>query len=729
MAAQSASVRVIVAASLLLVVSVLENSAPAQQFTDPAFRPYPLRVAEPSAIEDSLRRFLSDRIQNGESIEIVTDDRSRRLLVRGSQEVQRLVDQFIQAVDLPVTQKQPVQVAQANRSVRGYGSNSAQELVNRMQFLRKLYGNDQVRIAMDERSKQLVVHASEDIHRQLTANWNNPEFFRQQGQVQHLPADRQGEPQSPAWMRTSKQVQLEHITWRELLKGLRPIQGQSAAVSSPEAGTLEMNVASNAGDTTQLRIDQQNQIVQISGSSDATAEWTKVVQALDNQPEIPGELQVTGRLGDAQPSTITRTITMLGGGVGNGQLSRPLQPSQWGGDVVQKMFEPQQQQPLQLAQADPAAPQPGVAGGQGAAEISRLLSQQGDGAGSFLGPVRIEFLEGTDIFIVRGQKRDVDRVMQIINNIQNLTEGTEPEIRVYQLKHANSEAIAAVVQQLNETALSARQGDISITALVKPNAVLLIGRATGVDAVEKIIKELDVEAGAADRFKVLPLKYLAAVDAERTLNYLYVQSLQQQNADGIPGLTPRVRIVADYRSNAIIVVGSQRDVEEIEDLLSQIDTEGTDTVAELQVFPLRNAVAEEVAEVLNDALLTNQSQQAQQGQTQGQVGGAGGGTGSANTQARSSNRSMRLEMRKLDAEGKRLLDEKIASGVLSNVVITFNERTNSVVVTAPKGSMPLIAEIVRQLDELPTQEAFVRVFTIIKGDASNKCVPQVVVGR
>lgn len=742
MSAQKTAMRVLCATSVFALV--LASNTLAQQFADPAFRPYQLRVSDPHTIEDSLRRFLTDRMNAGEQIEIVADARAGRLLVRGSDEVQRLTDQFIQAIDLPVTPpqqapdqfQQPMQVAQANASVRGYGSNSVEELGVRLQSLRQRYGQRRdVRIAPDERTRQLVIHAPADVHQQITANWNNPAFFATQGQggqSQHLPADgavpgANGQNYRPSWIPANAQVQLENITWQDLLRGMRPVQGQNA-VSSAQDGTLEMSLPSETGDgATQLRIDQENQVVQISGSSEATNRWTRVVQALDSKPENDGDLQVLGRLGSASPSTITRTITMLGGGSA-APINRPLAPqqnAQWGGDVVERMFgqQPNQpaQQPVQLAQADAQAPPPQAAqaGQADAAEITRLLSQDGDGAGSFLGPVRIEFLPGTDIFIVRGQKRDVDRVMQIINNIQNLTEGTEPEVRVRPLKYANSEAIAAVIQQLNESVLQARQGDISVTALVKPNAVLLIGRESGVQAVEKIISELDVEAEATDRFEVISLEYLAAVDAEKTLNYLYVQSVQQQGADAAVTLAPRVRIVADYRKNAIIVVGSQRDVEEIRDLINQIDTEGTDTVAELQVFPLKNAIAEEVVTVLNDALGTNQSQQAQAGQTQGQTGGGGGGTtGSANTQARSSNRAMQLEMRKLDVESKKLLDETVRSGVMSNVVITSNERTNSVVVTAPKGSMPLIAEIIRQLDEGATQEAFVRVFTIVKGDAS-----------
>ena len=162
--------------------------------------------------------------------------------------------------------------------------------------------------------------------------------------------------------------------------------------------------------------------------------------------------------------------------------------------------------------------------------------------------------------------------------------------------------------------------------------------------------------------------------------------------------------------------GSPRDIEEIGELLTQIDQKEGSPTSEVRIFPLKNAIAEEVATVLDNTLGTEQGTQGQgQGQQQQQTGGA---NGTANTQASSSRRAMQIQMKKLDAKTKKLMDDDVLeSGILSNVVVSFNERTNSVIVTAPVGSMDLIAEIVRQLDEGAAQEAEIRVFTIVNGDA------------
>lgn len=698
--------RNIVARSVICVLVCLLGSASlyAQRFAEPGFRSYRVKAA-PDVVEGALRNFLADRIAAGEAVEIISDAKGKQLVVKGSAEIHQLTNQFIQAIDRPAS----ATVAQAPRKVKGYRAVTVEELNARVKRLRQLYGNRaDVRIAADERLRQIVVHAPEEVHAQIESSWND----RLATPPANAPATPQRVPVFNTGPRTNQQVKLKNISWQELLRGLRGVQGPNAAVSDSGDGTLRMGLTSRNGEPVQLQIDQQNRAVQISGSEAATKEWTRVVQALDVRRTDPAEQQAVGRLGDAQPTTITRTITMLGGAGGEGGNAA------WGGDVVQRMFDGDRE-PIRVAQL----PGNAAGGAQGGGDNAAMVLQ-GDSTGSFLGPVRIEFLEGTDIFIVRGQKRDVDRVMKIIQDIERLTIDTEPEIEVLELKHANSAAVALLINELNDGPLTARQGDVSVTALVKPNALLLIGREAGVESVKRIVEKLDVPVEPSTQFRVFRLVHLPAVDAERTIGNLY-NVLQQQTttATGEPepqGLKIRVRAVADFRSNSIVVLGSPRDLAEIGDLLTRIDVEASGTIGEVRVFQLKNALATEVADVLNDTLGTDQSQQIQGGQQQfgGQQGGGAGGL--PNTQPFSSRRALMLQMKVLDAAQKQLLDKDLLeSGVLTNVVVSSNDRANSIVVVAPQGSMELIAEIIRQLDELPAQEAEIRVFTIVNGDATS----------
>ena len=59
-----------------------------------------------------------------------------------------------------------------------------------------------------------------------------------------------------------------------------------------------------------------------------------------------------------------------------------------------------------------------------------------------MGPVQIEFVEGLDVIVLRGADRDVERVMQIIEQIEQLSAVTTPTVEVYPLKNVDSRALA-----------------------------------------------------------------------------------------------------------------------------------------------------------------------------------------------------------------------------------------------------------------------------------------------
>ena len=55
-----------------------------------------------------------------------------------------------------------------------------------------------------------------------------------------------------------------------------------------------------------------------------------------------------------------------------------------------------------------------------------------------IGPVQVETLEGLDVLILRGHQRDVERVMEVIARIEELSVETDPAIVVHQLRHVDS---------------------------------------------------------------------------------------------------------------------------------------------------------------------------------------------------------------------------------------------------------------------------------------------------
>jgi general secretion pathway protein D len=165
----------------------------------------------------------------------------------------------------------------------------------------------------------------------------------------------------------------------------------------------------------------------------------------------------------------------------------------------------------------------------------------------------------------------------------------------------------------------ARQGRVSITPLDKPNALLLIGRRDSVDAVLSLVRKLDLPVPAHTQFQVFQLRHMSATDAETLINNFF--------AERVGPLAIQVRVATDFRTNAVIVHASARDLAEVERLLISVDRDDNAVQMEIRLFPLTNTMATDLAPILQQAI-TGQGGvgiQGAQGQPpQPQPGGAAG---------------------------------------------------------------------------------------------------------
>ena len=84
--------------------------------------------------------------------------------------------------------------------------------------------------------------------------------------------------------------------------------------------------------------------------------------------------------------------------------------------------------------------------------------------------VEIETLPDLGVIILRGRDRDVQELKRLIEEIERLSVETQPVIEIYPLKHVEGEALSLIANQVLTELIAGRQGRVSITPLVKPNA-------------------------------------------------------------------------------------------------------------------------------------------------------------------------------------------------------------------------------------------------------------------
>lgn len=465
-------------------------------------------------------------------------------------------------------------------------------------------------------------------------------------------------------------LRLENISWREFERDLKQAAGQNVPMTTRNNGnqvTFQLNVTPMQG--TLIEVDRRQNQVTVRAPDPALPGWQKMIGALDRVPNRYDDITRVHRLTNAEIAPVQRTMRLL----------RAIRPDSSIG------FNPGNFRNAVLQADESSTPPAGQPGPDG-----RAMADDLEGAGP-LGDVQIEYVPELGQIIVKGATRDVQRVMELIKEIESKAELTQPDSDVVPLKHADANAVAELLTQLYEDVLSTRQGDVSITSLDSPNSLLLIGRTEAIAALKELIAKIDQPIEESSRLRVFRLQNASARDAQESILEFF-SNRPTIEEDLRNGIGPRVRISADYRTNSLIVSAAPRDMAEVTRLINELDVQQIEATSELRVFNLQNAAAEELATTLSDAF------------TGAEI------TGSEDVTAPSTS----LRILAVDSDERRLIE----SGILTGATVTANPGVNAVVVRAPSDSMPLIAELIRQLDQAPGIDSLVKVFTIENGDAA-----------
>lgn len=690
----------------------------AQETTPPGFQAYRLEHADAGKIAAQIKDLVGHDDAN---TELLLDRQLNRVLVKGPVEVQRVAEELIKALDRPAQREAPAVEAADRPILRSYQAPAEQlpTLVERLQ--QKYPPGGVVRIAPDLRTRQIIVFAPPAIHAQI---------------VREIPAraagPETGAPVAPSPGAAAPEGQafrFQHKSWREMEDLLRQTWGTQLNVSLQRNGELAVfQLTTSSGGVATIAIDRRNETAWVSGPHHLATAAKQVLQALDAAPaQGPTKTELVS-VRNARPAELRRAASLLetasqNAGRANAAvvpLHYPRASTRWAGDLLTMIFQQNAQNAQPPQPPDAAAPPnpPGAAPPGNAQDAGQgELPLDGEDAGGFIGPVTIEFVEGFDAMIIRGHPRDVERVKRIIQDILDQARETAPAIEVHYLQHLNSETLATLITRVYTEVLAPRQGNVDITPLVQPNALLLVGRPDNVASVIELVKKLDQPVSPEAEFEVFMLKHATAAEIEQVLKNFYNEAQSQPTAAGAaagaaagqgqlrPGLGTRLRIVSDYRSNSLIILAAPRDLEEIRRLISRLDVSKSDSSNEIRVFRLQNSLAEQLAPVLQEAITGQEEGQAGQQLAQQALPGQAGRIGQI--------RSRMLTFMTIDQAGDQILN----SGILTDVKVVADARANTLIVTAPADSMGLIGALIRELDELPAAEAQVKVFTIVNGDA------------
>ena len=230
---------------------------------------------------------------------------------------------------------------------------------------------------------------------------------------------------------------------------------------------------------------------------------------------------------------------------------------------------------------------------------------------------------------------------------ENPGAGDEMVTRVVEVKNVTVRELVPLLRQLSDQA-----GGGNVVNYDPANVIMLTGPAAVVNRLVKIIERVD-RAGDKN-VEIIKLKYASASDIVRIVEAMNKSS---QGKAGTPTfLIPK--IVADDRTNSVIVSGESQARARITKLIARLDSE-LETSGNTRVYWLKYSKAKDLVKVLEGVSKSIDSE-----------------TSGSKSKTKSSNR---------------------------NVSIDAHEDTNSLVITAQPDMLRSLESVIRQLDHRRAQ--------------------------
>jgi general secretion pathway protein D len=281
---------------------------------------------------------------------------------------------------------------------------------------------------------------------------------------------------------------------------------------------------------------------------------------------------------------------------------------------------------------------------------------------------------------------DTDAIASSVTPVYRSSQASPNEdrfvTRMHRLGHISADDAAAVLAKF-------KSKEADITVYGPGNMLVVTDTGTNIRRMMSILEEIDV-GSSGDQIFIEPIHYSSAQDVEKKINELFDVKAAGQPAPSPGGkggpaaaaVAPAVgdlhvaKIVADDRSNSLIIVATERAYLRMLELIKRIDVPQTGE-GEIHVLPLQHADATELTKTLNDIIT-----------------GAGGAAGPAGAPP---GRRQPVQQAQPAQEG----------GIFEGgVKVSADKATNSIVITSSLRDYVSLRAVIDRLDQ-PRRQVFI----------------------
>ena len=170
--------------------------------------------------------------------------------------------------------------------------------------------------------------------------------------------------------------------------------------------------------------------------------------------------------------------------------------------------------------------------------------------------------------------------------------------RLYRLGHVSADEVNTILTKF-------KSKDADITVYQPGNLLIITDTAANIRRMLQLVEDLDV-GGAGDQVWVEPIHYTTATEMAQRINEIFDVKAAAAPAPGKAAATSTsdtriTKIIAEDRTNSLIIVATERAYLRVLELIRRLDVPNTGE-GEVHVLPLQHAMAEELAATLNTIL-------------------------------------------------------------------------------------------------------------------------------
>jgi type II secretory pathway component GspD/PulD (secretin) len=548
------------------------------------FRSVPLTNAPPEKVLPLVQQMVTqlNLIRPGEPLTVVIDPRSRGLLVVAREAIILQVEKMIQSLDKPApyveAEVMVFALKKANAAAlalvlqnlirpgpQGTQSLEARELQEQIRRLRVLGDNGEaVTLDLTKPIKISADGAGGGNRLMLTSTPDNLKALAAVVELMDTPQVVEGV--------NVRIIKLQHADAASVLTTVQSIftQGRTLATGPGGPGAQPEGLTGKAlVNPVGIGVDARSNTLILSGQNESIELASKLIEDLDKQLDHPVTEVKLFRLKHA---SATRLVAML-----------------------QSVF----------AEGPPV---PGTEGLK--TQVTRLRTLK-EGAtaprtsenAKSRAALTIQADDLSNILIIAARSDMLPLIADVVEQLDIPSASGLETVRIFPLAHAEPAAVQKVLADLyaGQRANAVRNEDKPVITLdERTGALIVAGNAKSFAIVEGLLKQLDQKLPFDLRdIRILPLEHADANVVAGTLQKLMDARLTQRvtlNKGQSDAL--KVIILADSRSNALLVGGGRDGFEMVEALAKQLDTAGTALSGRIRLIPLQFADARLVGATL-----------------------------------------------------------------------------------------------------------------------------------